>query len=237
MLLGDLRVDLGARRVTREGVELNLGKLSFDLLEALVRAAPAALSNDEIVARVWSGDAVTDENIKQRVSLLRRALAGESDREYVETLRGFGYRLADEPRPLSRDAAPAAGTAGQPVPARSERLARTLILILAIVSLLLLIAVLAIAVRQLKRTRVGALPDADPAQEAPIAARPGYGALSRSATDTSSASSAGSSTRPAASRGVIHSRPRNSSGQWSSTSSTSMVNTSTVQVPPHLRYS
>jgi DNA-binding winged helix-turn-helix (wHTH) protein len=149
--LGDLEVDLAARRVTRDGRELELGKLSFDLLEALIRAAPAALSNDEIVERVWAGDAVTDENIKQRVSLLRRALGQRPGREYVETLRGFGYRLAGEAPIL----APAG--AGEPqLQARQERLARRLLLLLAIVSLLLLITVLAIAVRRVKRVPVGA---------------------------------------------------------------------------------
>ena len=149
--LGDLEVDLGARRVTRDGQELELGKLSFDLLEALIQAAPAALSNDEIVERVWAGDAVTDENIKQRVSLLRRALGQRPGREYVETLRGFGYRLAGEPTTLEP-----AGTAEPPPQTHPERLARRLLLILAIVSLLLLITVLAIAVRRAKRVPVGA---------------------------------------------------------------------------------
>ena len=154
--LGDLEIDLGARRVTRDGRELELGRLSFDLLEALIAAAPAALSNDEIVARVWSGDAVTDENIKQRVSLLRRALGQRPGREYVQTLRGFGYRLAAEPQVL----APAGGAAEAipPPPPRPERLARRLLLILAIVSLVLLITVLAIAARQLKRVKVGEQP-------------------------------------------------------------------------------
>ena len=83
------------RKLLAGGFWVVLGKLSFDLLEALVLAAPRALSNDEIVDRVWSEDVVTDENVKQRVSLLRRALAEGSDREYVETLRGFGYRLIE----------------------------------------------------------------------------------------------------------------------------------------------
>lgn len=151
--LGDLQVDLGARRVSRDGVELQLGRLSFDLLEALIRASPSALSNEQIVAHVWSGDAVTDENIKQRVSLLRRALGQEAGREYVETLRGYGYRLAEEPRALT----PLETGAPRP-PARSNRLARRLLLVLAITSLLLLITVLAIAMRQLKRMRLGAAP-------------------------------------------------------------------------------
>ena len=167
--------------MSRDGTELSLGKLSFDLLDALIRAAPTALSSDEIVARVWSGDAVSDENIKQRVSLLRRAL------------------------------------------------------VLAVISLLLLITVLAIAARQLKRSRVGTMPQAGRVEER--AFRPDYRTPSRLAVDSSNTFRAVSSTRLAASSGASQSRSRYSSGQWSSTFSTSMVNTSTPQVPPHFRYS
>lgn len=148
--LGDLTVDLEARRVTRSGEELQLGRLSFDLFEALIRAAPAALSNDDIVQKVWSGDIVSDETVKQRVSLLRRALGQAPGREYVETLRGFGYRLGVSPE--GADSAEPVAAAPKPAPGR---LARTIILILAILSLIMLIAVLATAVRQVKRMNGG----------------------------------------------------------------------------------
>ena len=146
VVLGDLEVDLEARRVTRGDQEIALGHLSFNLLQALVDASPAALSNDEIVERVWSAHAVTDENIKQRVSLLRRDLGQGAKLPYVETVRGFGYRLGLEPRrlePVTATAARRGDTSG-----RGPRL---LLLVLAIISFLLLITVLAVAVRQLKR--------------------------------------------------------------------------------------
>ena len=148
--LGDLTVDLGARQVRRQGEEIQLGRLSFDLLAALIRAAPAALSNEEIVDRVWSGDIVSDETVKQRVSLLRRALGQEPGKEYIETLRGFGYRLAVDLD--SVDAPIAAASTSDRTPGRW---ARILILALVILSLILLITVLATAVRQVKRMSDG----------------------------------------------------------------------------------
>ena len=161
IVLGDLEVDLGARCVSRDGAEIALSRLSFDLLQALIEAAPVALSNDEIVARVWSAHAVSDENIKQRVSLLRRALGQSAELPYVETLRGFGYRLGVEPRRRESPTA-AAARAG----AGSERLPRVLLLVLAIISFILLITVLAIAARQLKRMELSssatAITQADP---------------------------------------------------------------------------
>ena len=149
--LGDLTVDLEARQVTRSGQELQLGRLSFDLLAALIQAAPAALSSDDIVQRVWSGDIVSDETVKQRVSLLRRALGQGPGREYVVTLRGFGYRLGMQPSESS-DRSESVATVPRPLPGR---LARSIILILVILSLVLLIVVLATAVRQVKRMSSG----------------------------------------------------------------------------------
>ncbi|MGB5658440.1 MAG: winged helix-turn-helix domain-containing protein [Thermoanaerobaculia bacterium] len=147
---GDLTVDLEARQVTRSGEELQLGRLSFDLLAALIQAAPAALSSDDIVQRVWSGEIVSDETVKQRVSLLRRALGQAPGRDYVVTLRGFGYRLGM--RPSGATSLESDTSAPDPVPGR---LARNVILILVILSLVLLIAVLATAVRQVKRMSSG----------------------------------------------------------------------------------
>jgi DNA-binding response OmpR family regulator len=45
---GDLTIDLGRQRVTRDGQEIPLPKLSFDLLLALVRAAPNIATLDSI---------------------------------------------------------------------------------------------------------------------------------------------------------------------------------------------
>lgn len=168
LLIDDLRLDLAARRVFRDGEEIELGRLTFDLFAALARAAPAALSAHEIVARVWDSNVVTDETLQQRVSLLRRALGQGSSREYVQTVRGFGYRLATEPVPLDEphslanqaepapsgeDVSQAESKMASPGPTRTPgaRLLRAVLIALAILALLLAITVLAIMVRQVKR--------------------------------------------------------------------------------------
>ena len=170
LLIGDLRLDLASRRVFREAEEIELGRLSFDLFAALARAAPAALSSDDIVAQVWGSKVVSDETLKQRVSLLRRALGQDGSREYIQTVRGYGYRLATEPVPLDTpldtaaaahqatsahgkdDSSQAKSTLAAP-PARpaSTRLLRAVLMALAILALLLAITVFGIVVRQVKR--------------------------------------------------------------------------------------
>ena len=74
---------------------LQLPKLSFDTLLALVANAPNVVTHDELAMLVW-GDArvVTSENIAQRVMMLRRCLSDSSvDPRYIKGVRGHGYKL------------------------------------------------------------------------------------------------------------------------------------------------
>jgi TolB-like protein/DNA-binding winged helix-turn-helix (wHTH) protein len=92
--IGDLLIDTGPQRVTRDGTVIALPKLSYDLLIALVRAAPNLLSIDALMQEVWPKLVVSPETVSQRVKLLRDAL-GDDPRNprYLEGLRGRGYRL------------------------------------------------------------------------------------------------------------------------------------------------
>jgi TolB-like protein/DNA-binding winged helix-turn-helix (wHTH) protein len=92
--VGDLTIDTGPQRVTRDGNVIALPKLSYDLLIALVRAAPNLLSIDDLMGEVWPKLIVSPETVSQRIKLLRDAL-GDDPRNprYVEGLRGRGYRL------------------------------------------------------------------------------------------------------------------------------------------------
>jgi DNA-binding winged helix-turn-helix (wHTH) protein/TolB-like protein len=94
----DLIVDLRHGSVTRGGRDLELPRLSFDLLVSLIRHAPAPVDTDTLMREVWGQVAVSDETVKQRVKLLRRTLGDEaSGARYVATVRGRGYRLATTP--------------------------------------------------------------------------------------------------------------------------------------------
>src|SRR5215469_8283118 len=97
----DLTIDLAPRRVRRAGTVIPLKALSFDLLVTLVRAAPNLVSFEQLSERVWPGLVVTPETIVQRVKLLRSALGDDPQApRYVEGMRGRGYRMIAEVRPL-----------------------------------------------------------------------------------------------------------------------------------------
>ena len=75
----DLEIDAGVREVRRGDELLELPGLSFDLLLALVRAAPNVLSHDDLELHVWGGRPVTPETMTQRVKLVRDALGDSSE--------------------------------------------------------------------------------------------------------------------------------------------------------------
>src|SRR5690242_20116695 len=104
----DLIIDLAPRRVRRAGTVIPLKALSFDLLVTLVRAAPNLVSFDQLSERVWPGLVVTPETIVQRVKLLRSALGDDPHApRYIEGVRGRGYRMLAEVRPLTKRSATA----------------------------------------------------------------------------------------------------------------------------------
>lgn len=104
--LDDLLVDAGRRTVRRDSAELAVSGLSFDLLLALIEAAPNVVANDELMDRVWGRVVVAPETLTQRIKILRHAL-GDDPRQprYVQGVRGHGYRLI--PVPQRADGAPA----------------------------------------------------------------------------------------------------------------------------------
>jgi TolB-like protein/DNA-binding winged helix-turn-helix (wHTH) protein/Tfp pilus assembly protein PilF len=92
--VGDLLIDLATRRVTRAGTEIPLSSLSFDLLLELARAAPAILTFEQIMQRVWPRLVVGPETVTQRIKVMREALDDDaSDPKYIAGVRGRGYRM------------------------------------------------------------------------------------------------------------------------------------------------
>ena len=90
----DLTLDARQRAVFRDALRIPLPKLTYELLFALVDAAPTLLSHDELAERVWRGRLVTPETLNQRVLLLRRALGDDAGSpRYLRVVRGQGYQL------------------------------------------------------------------------------------------------------------------------------------------------
>jgi DNA-binding winged helix-turn-helix (wHTH) protein/tetratricopeptide (TPR) repeat protein len=92
--VGDLEVDVQARRVVRGGEEVHLTELSFDVLVTLLRRAPAIVSKKTLMREVWPDIVVEPETVKKRIGLLRSAL-NDDDPEccLIRVARGRGYGI------------------------------------------------------------------------------------------------------------------------------------------------
>ena len=92
--IGDIILETGPRKVSRDGEILEMGGLTYDFLSSLVHSAPNVVENDELADKIWSGRTVSPETITRRAAMLRQALSDDAESpRYFEVVRGRGYRM------------------------------------------------------------------------------------------------------------------------------------------------
>jgi predicted ATPase/DNA-binding winged helix-turn-helix (wHTH) protein len=77
------------RLLLADGAPLALGARAFDLLLVLVQQRERVVSHDELLACVWPGMVVEENNLRQHVSSLRKLLGAQA----LTTVPGRGYRF------------------------------------------------------------------------------------------------------------------------------------------------
>ncbi len=93
---GVLRIDREAHRVWVEGKEIELTALEFKLLVTLYDRRNRVQSRAALLDDVWGIQAdITTRTVDTHVKRLREKL--DSARDYVETVRGVGYRFVAAP--------------------------------------------------------------------------------------------------------------------------------------------
>src|SRR5215211_1953586 len=91
---GPYRLDTSERLLWRAGVRVPLAEKAFDTLLALVRRGGRLASKEELIAEVWPNAFVEENNLDKSISAIRQALGEKASApEYVETVRGRGYRF------------------------------------------------------------------------------------------------------------------------------------------------
>jgi two-component system phosphate regulon response regulator PhoB len=96
---GQLRIDRAAHRVWVRGSEVELTAIEFKLLTTLHDRQNRVQSREALLDHVWGMDTkVTTRTVDAHVKRLRQKLGAA--RDYVETVRGVGYRFAEAPREL-----------------------------------------------------------------------------------------------------------------------------------------
>jgi two-component system response regulator RegX3 len=94
MRVGELEVDVRARRASVADRGLDLTPKEFDLLAALARDPGAAVTRRRLLEEVWETTWYgSSKTIDVHVASLRRKLG---DPGWIETVRGVGFRLRAE---------------------------------------------------------------------------------------------------------------------------------------------
>ena len=94
----DLEIDLGSRRVTVAGREVELTALELDLLLALARRAGRVVARDRLFVLAGRSDTVVNERtVDVHISHLRGKLGDDSRaQKRIRTVRGVGYVLVKD---------------------------------------------------------------------------------------------------------------------------------------------
>ncbi|MGZ4676106.1 MAG: response regulator transcription factor [Acidimicrobiia bacterium] len=96
---GSLEIDLDAARVTRAGDPLDLRPKELALLSYLAAAPDRCFTREELLESVWGSTAEWQQpsTVTEHVHRIRQKLRGEDDHNWIETVRGLGYRFSPPP--------------------------------------------------------------------------------------------------------------------------------------------
>ena len=91
---GDLNIDLLKHKILFKGQEVKLTAIEFNIVEFLSRSPGRVWSRQQILDNVWEeGKFIIDRAVDVHVRGLRKKL-GQAD-DYIETVRGVGYRFKE----------------------------------------------------------------------------------------------------------------------------------------------
>ena len=92
---GLLEVDAAGHRVRANGAEIKLGPTEYRLLHFLMSHPDRVYSRSQLLDRVWGANVYVEERtVDVHVRRLRKALADAGADDYIQTVRGAGYRFS-----------------------------------------------------------------------------------------------------------------------------------------------
>ncbi|HEY4046749.1 MAG TPA: response regulator transcription factor [Acidobacteriaceae bacterium] len=97
--IGRLTIDTLERTVMRDGDEIELSPTEYRILEYLSYRPRSIVSKEKLLEHLYDYNWERHSNvIEAHISNLRRKLNRGEDTQWIETLRGRGYRLLASPR-------------------------------------------------------------------------------------------------------------------------------------------
>lgn len=90
----DITLNLASRTVVIENTPVELTKLEFDLLYALMGNQNVVLDREYLLEHVWGGDEMyQDRTVNVAINRLKEKIDPDKSKEYIKTVRGVGYTL------------------------------------------------------------------------------------------------------------------------------------------------
>lgn len=92
----DISFDLSTMQASdKQGVQLALSGIAAKILQCLMRAYPAIVSYEDLVAYVWGDREVEMNTVRTQVYSLRKSLQDAWGYSCIKTFHSQGYRLMD----------------------------------------------------------------------------------------------------------------------------------------------
>ena len=93
---GDLTLNLESLDLTCGDDTIRLSQKEFAIARILMASPGAVISKDALIERAWGPDSNTsDNNVEAYISFLRKKMAHVGSQAKIETIRGAGYRFAE----------------------------------------------------------------------------------------------------------------------------------------------
>ena len=90
----DILMNPQSREVMAGELKVELTKLEFDLLAALIKNQSIVLDRDYLLENVWGGDDIyQDKTVNVAINRLKEKIDPNKDKNYIKTVRGVGYSL------------------------------------------------------------------------------------------------------------------------------------------------
>jgi two-component system phosphate regulon response regulator PhoB len=97
IIVDQMRFDTLSHRVSIADKDINLGPTEYRMLQFFLTHQERVYSRDQILDYVWGGNAYLDERtVDVHIRRLRKAISVAGHENYVQTVRGAGYRFSTQ---------------------------------------------------------------------------------------------------------------------------------------------
>src|SRR5271154_5973439 len=98
---GEWEIDLARRELRRDTSIVPIGPRALEIVEVLLQSQGDLVTKDRLLSCVWPGVFVDENTLHVHMSAVRKAFG--SDRRFLQTIHGKGFRLIGDwaPKPPS----------------------------------------------------------------------------------------------------------------------------------------